>query len=611
MENSKFSSVAVADHVVGRRVVTKTINSYKSKLKTLQKFLSSKEESHRYLSANGDIILPLPVEIFKEFFGWLSINAELPRSQRAQNRREVTHLDEGVQEDSSTRQDLYGRDIITISFSCMQGYRSALLWLYQEKGIVIGSDTLLWLNNFTSGYKKTIADKKSRGVMSISEGKSPLSFHGYKKISEFMMKLAPESRNHPWSEVIFSWSYMTLSWNLMARAESVGNIMLQHLDWRDDSLLVTFAKHKGDQTGEGMSNEKHIYANPLQPEICPILALAVYVFCTPRSASTFRQQLYLGMDSPHRFSRILQRVLTSIPEGVSIGSRREDIGTHSNRKGSASYALDFPDISAVQCYLRAGWSLGNVPDRYIVAGTGGDQLIGRAVSGLPLNDSGFSILPPHFSEEDSLLLHNLGWENVLSGYNNYPSSFKRVIPFLFASIVYHYNWLKENLCMEHPVRSSAIVTSAIHINNTLSTLYDFFREKVIVCCWKCDKTGMIASGIPPNLKTAIEVNNLTKELATLRNETENLISDAVAKMISCVDHVPESVKNTLLDNFRIEGLQAITRSDISAMMQELRQDLRDEISRLTLSQNNHQLSSEDGEVSLYGLKYTKMTFNLL
>ena len=597
MENSNFSSVAVADHVVGRRVVTKTINGYKSKLKTLQKFLSSKEESNRYLTASGDIILPLPAEIIKEFFGWLSINAELPKNQRNQNRREIVHLD--VEEDPTTSQDMFGRDLITISFSCMQGYRSALLWLYQERGLVISSDILLWLNNFTSGYKKTIADKKSRGVMSITEGKAPLSFHGYRRISEFMMKLAPESRNNPWSEVIFGWSYMTLSWNLMARAESVGNIMLQHLDWRDDSLLVTFAKHKGDQTGEGMSNEKHIYANPLQPEICPILSLAVYVFCTPRGSSTYRQQLYHGMDSPHRFSRILQRVLNSIPEGVSIGSRREDIGTHSNRKGSASYALNFPDISAVQCYLRAGWSLGNVPDRYIVAGTGGDQLIGRAVSGLPINDSGFSMLPPHFSEEDTLLLHNLGWENILSGYNNYPSSFKRVVPFLFASIVYHFNWLRENLCEEHPIRSSAIVSSAIQINSSLSTLYDFFRSKVIVCCWKCEKTGMIASGIPPNLKTAIEVNNMTKELIELRNETQNRINEAVTRMITCIDDVPASVRNILLDNFSIEGVQAITRSDISAMMQELRQDLRDEISRITLFQNHDQAMPQAGEVSFH------------
>lgn len=45
----------------------------------------------------------------------------------------------------------------------------------------------------------------------------------------------------------------------------------------------------------------------------------------------------------------------------------------------------FVVISAVQVYLRAGWSLGNVQDRYIFAGPGGDQLVGRAVCGLPID----------------------------------------------------------------------------------------------------------------------------------------------------------------------------------------------------------------------------------
>ena len=56
----------------------------------------------------------------------------------------------------------------------------------------------------------------------------------------------------------------------------------------------------------------------------------------------------------------------------------------------------FVVISTVQVYLRAGWSLGNVQDRYIFAGPGGDQIVGRTVSGLPVTDRTFSILPPHF-----------------------------------------------------------------------------------------------------------------------------------------------------------------------------------------------------------------------
>ena len=42
----------------------------------------------------------------------------------------------------------------------------------------------------------------------------------------------------------------------------MGNIMLQHMDMGGDCVKVKVPKHKGDQTGEGIGNEKHIYANP-------------------------------------------------------------------------------------------------------------------------------------------------------------------------------------------------------------------------------------------------------------------------------------------------------------------------------------------------------------
>ena len=41
-------------------------------------------------------------------------------------------------------------------------------------------------------------------------------------------------------------------------------------------------------------------------------------------------------------------------------------------------------VSAVAVYLRAGWSIGNTQDRYIFSGAGSDQIVGRAVCGLPI-----------------------------------------------------------------------------------------------------------------------------------------------------------------------------------------------------------------------------------
>lgn len=38
---------------------------------------------------------------------------------------------------------------------------------------------------------------------------------------------------------------------------------------------------KNDQTGTESNAPRHIYANPLMPEICPILALGLYLVVNP------------------------------------------------------------------------------------------------------------------------------------------------------------------------------------------------------------------------------------------------------------------------------------------------------------------------------------------
>ena len=141
---------------------------------------------------------------------------------------------------------------------------------------------------------------------------------------------------------------MTLSWNMIARSISVGSLMLEHFDWKDDCLNIKVAKSKSDQTGEGLSNIKHVFANPENPAVCPILSLAVYIWCTqqnPRVAS----KLYIGKNSES-----LKDIIAIVPDVDALGAELEDIGTHSNRKGSGTYVLSLHNVSAVQVYLRAG-----------------------------------------------------------------------------------------------------------------------------------------------------------------------------------------------------------------------------------------------------------------
>ena len=43
-------------------------------------------------------------------------------------------------------------------------------------------------------------------------------------------------------------------------------------------MVVKVPQHKGDQTGESLSMDKHVYANPLEPKFCTILSFAVFFF---------------------------------------------------------------------------------------------------------------------------------------------------------------------------------------------------------------------------------------------------------------------------------------------------------------------------------------------
>ncbi len=87
------------------------------------------------------------------------------------------------------------------------------------------------------------------------------------------------------------------------------------------------------------------------------------------------------------FAKELREILTTA-EGRDIlsylGVEIEEIGSHSCRKGAASFctsgAVGGP--GCVPTFLRAGWSLGSVKDRYFHLEGAGDQFVGRTVCGL-------------------------------------------------------------------------------------------------------------------------------------------------------------------------------------------------------------------------------------
>ena len=69
----------------------------------------------------------------------------------------------------------------------------------------------------------------------------------------------------------------------MARSDSSVNMHVQHVQWNTDCLVFYFETSKINQTGKRLQDPWHIYSNPNNPEICPVLFLAKYLFSRPPS----------------------------------------------------------------------------------------------------------------------------------------------------------------------------------------------------------------------------------------------------------------------------------------------------------------------------------------
>jgi hypothetical protein len=455
----------------------------------------------------------------------------------------------------------------TKAVSTIGCYRSALVWYYKENKMKMSSELEISLSNYISGFRRNVADLKQRGLMDIQEGRAPIAFSGYVILARALATHIPQGRSASWQQSIFSWPFFLFCWNLMARSCSVGDLMLQHLRWHNDALVCTLPKHKGDQVGDKIV-DRHVFANPLNPVVCPILSLGVLLLCKPFRVVGGQQQVFEGNRSECRFSEILRGVLDNLPEAnyLLLGANKDDIGTHSARKGSSTFVLGMiGGPTPVQVFLRAGWSLGNVKDRYLFSGEGGDQLSGRCVSGLPITDDAFATLPPHFSESVLLSIEAESWSSIVPGFGNYSHNFKTVMPYLIASVVFHQDWLKSNLSASHPLFLSRLFTDG-HATR--------LKPHVLLGVGVCEKTGLTASGVPHHLVISHNLQDLQREL---RNEMECLkrkFEEYNSDLSDKINELPNKLTSTIRSNFEISGAVAVTRQDIESLFNELRQEMR-------------------------------------
>ena len=149
-------------------------------------------------------------------------------------------------------------------------------------------------------------------------------------------------------------------------------------------------------------------------------------------------------------------------------------------------------------------------------GQGQDRLLGRIVAMLDIMSEQFAVLPPHFTidieaqgddEVRTLVLDAV--KSVFPGLHGKDECMPGVLQRLLASLVWHAkddeSYL-EQLPPDHPLRVSPLYTEG-----WIAKL----KPHVVTGLFKCEKSGMVASGLPPHCAIMLRLVKLEMKIDTL------------------------------------------------------------------------------------------------
>ena len=72
----------------------------------------------------------------------------------------------------------------------------------------------------------------------------------------------------------------------MKRGKKFIDDRINPIMFKNNSLVFQFAKSKGYQNGVDRVGTWHVYANPHEPHLCPVLAISRYLFTYPELLGT-------------------------------------------------------------------------------------------------------------------------------------------------------------------------------------------------------------------------------------------------------------------------------------------------------------------------------------
>ena len=531
--------------VIGKQISATTRKNYESSIRQMRAKMTP-EESLEYLDPRGLLIKPLHHEV----------------GSRILHECQVRHNGDA----SGPR--LKSQNTAVLYCSAMKYWHkesNRMRDTDQDDPVIISHDQVTYLASYTTGRRRITAEERANGEESECEGKYPIDLREFKSLA----KIALAAGSRPKDARLFH-AYLISCWNLIARSSTVGDLLWNNIGWLDDCITVLYEKGKTNQ--EGMNKVPwHVYANPGDPLICPILALGLKL-CTETDTFGNRPFKVFPSSTPdNTFSSWMRKSVDELAQDpeILLSVPADRVGTHSLRKGAATYVdgqCDGPHTDAIK--LRMEHKLAGCDYRYIFRGSGNDGFVGRSVSGLDTCSFEMGSLPPHFKHH--VEVSSVISQAIISRANN---NLKRAFPYLVASVIYHWEWLQTHLPETHPFFYSRIYTSGI---------YQTWKPFVIAGIFKCPETGMIASGLPRSMTILLETRLIQESLKNVPDITAEKVIDKLSSVQNIYIHSSEVLNRTITP--RIESMERSITSLLQANEQLLAQAQSPILSGSTTSQ---------------------------
>ena len=210
---------------------------------------------------------------------------------------------------STTRKEQEDGSGKTRSFSHVRKFYDAILFGAREQGTVLTQEFHQEIELYLKSFKKETVTAKRLGDTEENDS-DPIPLALYVSICTWFVL----------DSQIYSWCYMILMWNCMARSASIDPLGLHNFKLGADSILITYDDSKMDGTGE-RTHPKNCYANPINPNICLFLSLSIWLELFPEQFDStdslfLKRGAKLGTASK-RFSAHLRAIIEKYKSNVS------------------------------------------------------------------------------------------------------------------------------------------------------------------------------------------------------------------------------------------------------------------------------------------------------